>query len=45
VLNIALKLGIISPLVFALFVVMALVTTLSTGLLLRPEPTAESIRS
>lgn len=37
VLNIALKLEIISPLVFALFVVMALVTTVSTGLLLRPE--------
>lgn len=45
VLNIALKLGIISPLVFALFVVMALVTTLSTGLLLRPEPSADSLRS
>ncbi len=38
VLNIGLRLGIISPLVFALFVVMALVTTVSTGLLLRPEP-------
>ena len=38
VLNIGLKLGIISPLVFGLFVVMALVTTVSTGLLLRQEP-------
>ena len=40
VLNIGLRLGIISPLVFALFVVMALVTTVSTGLLLRPEPSS-----
>lgn len=43
VLNIALRLGIISPLVFALFVVMALVTTLSTGLLLRPEPSGDAV--
>jgi len=38
VLNIGLRLGIISPPVFALFVVMALITTISTGFLLRPEP-------
>ena len=37
VLNIALRLGIISPLVFGLFVVMALVTTVITAPLLRPE--------
>jgi Kef-type K+ transport system membrane component KefB len=38
VLNIGLRLGIISPLVFGLFVVMALVTTVITGPLLRLAP-------
>lgn len=42
VLNIGLRLRIISPPVFALFVVMALVTTVSTGLLLRPQPTGKA---
>lgn len=40
VLNIALRLGIISPLVFGLFVVMALITTVSTGPLLRLQAVA-----
>jgi Kef-type K+ transport system membrane component KefB len=42
VLNIGLRLGIISPLVFGLFVLMALVTTVITGPLLRLDPAASA---